>query len=143
MSGKWAVVSAAALAGAVLIAGASVLLGGCETLIECTSGGVPMRCHWAYLATGFTGVLAVVSAGLGLLAKGKEARRVSAAMTLSIAAASALLLTDFGIGVCPGGMQCQESIWFVWAGCAVSAVAAIAQFALADPAAEQLPKMSL
>ena len=139
----WTIVSAAAVLCMVGIIAASTLMGACEKMIECTTGNVPMRCHWAYIGTTIIGALGVVTSACALIAKGKESRRLLAVCTLAVAAACAVCLTSVGIGICPSGMQCQETAPVAWGLCVVAAVCAIVQVVKADPEQAELPKMGL
>lgn len=123
---------------------ASLVSGGCAAMLECTSGMVPMKCHWTFTAVPFAlGIGAVTSVG-ALLAKTTEGRRMAALGTLAASAAAALIVSPVGIGICAkAGMECHTAAYVIWAVCAISIVAAIAQMAKANPEAANAPKMKL
>lgn len=139
----WIILSAAGAACMAAVIGASLLAGGCDKLIECASGSFPMRCHWAYIACALLGAAGLAPSACSLFARGKEARRLLAACTLVIDAAVAICLSPYGIGICPSGMQCQETAPIVWGICACCAVICLAQIFKADPERAQLPKLEL
>ena len=139
----WTVASLIPCICMIAIIGVSVFLGGCDKLIECTTADVPMRCHWAYKGTAVLGALGLVASACTAFAKGKEARRLLAACTLATAAATAFCLTSAGIGICPGGMECQGNAPIVWGLSAVSALASAVQMVKADPEQAELPKLGI
>lgn len=140
----------AALSGFTLVAMAgatqtSLLLGGCDGMIECTSGFVPMKCHWTFVATALVSLIGVVSSIAGMfLAKSKDARRIAALVTLATSIVIALIPTSFVIGLCNGdGMTCHQTAIIVWVDMAAVAIASLVQLAKADIASSKKPKMKL
>lgn len=126
------------------VAGASALMGGCDKLIECTTGSFPMRCHWAFVACAVIGGMGLVSSACALVAKGAEARRVGAVCTLAAAAACFLCLSSAGIGLCQNAdMACHQTALVVRICAGAAALAALVQIAKADDNKEALPKMKL
>lgn len=137
-------VSVVSLVCMAALAGASVLMGGCDKLIECTSGSFPMRCHWAFVACAITGALGLASSVCALAAKGAEARRAASAGTLAAAGACFLLLSSAGIGLCQNAeMACHQTALVVRVCAGTAALAALVQIAKADDNKEALPKMKL
>jgi hypothetical protein len=124
----------AAIVLAIMLAGllASVIIGGCDTLIPCESGSFPMKCHWTFIATAtFFAVGAVLACvQLTTMVAGSDrgagstqpaaperqqasstqpaapastsARRVSAIAIALLALAAAFLPSAWGIGICAG-----------------------------------------
>lgn len=141
---SWRVLGALTLAAMAVVVVISVVGGGCEKLIECTSGAVPMKCHWTFQATWLVGILGMASSGASIAARTKEGRRIAALMTLLICVAIALVPTSLVIGLCDGSaMQCHQTAHVVWAAAAIGAIAAVVQLAKADPEKADLPKMKL
>lgn len=138
------VLSVIPLACMAAVVGASLLMGGCDKLIECASGSFPMRCHWTFVACSIVGLLGLVSSTCALVAKGREARLMTAAGTFTAAAACLLCLSSAGIGLCQNAeMACHQTALVVrmLAGCA--GAAALVQMVKAGDNGEQLPKLKL
>ena len=136
------VIGVAAMAAAVAV---SVLMGGCTKLIETAAGGtVPMKCHWTFAATTLAGVVGVVTALLALAARTKESRRFAGIATVAVAAATVLLTTPAGIGLCANpDMSCHQTALVLWVAAGIALVVGIVQAAKADPKGAELPKMKL
>lgn len=124
---------------------ASTLLGGCGGQLELASGGnVPMKCHWAFMATAFTSLVGCVSATCAFFSKGTEARRMTTLLSLIISIACGILPSSAAIGVCGGAeMGCQTTTAIIWALTGCAAIISIVQLMRADPMDAQKPKMHL
>lgn len=122
----------------------SIAIGGCSAIIECTSGFVPMKCHWTFAAEPYVLAAGVVTSAGALLAKTTEGRRMAAAGTLAACIAAALICSPAGIGLCAkAGMTCWTTAYVVWTTCGVASIAAIVQLTKANPQAVNTPKMKL
>ena len=132
---------------AVLFIAAGVygkLAGACPTMIECTSGQVPMKCHWAYIATAFIGGAGALLALCAAFAKNTDARRLGALSILIAALLFMAILSPFGIGVCTHETNpCVGARLVVYAMCIVNIVLAILMAIKANPQEAELPKMKL
>lgn len=118
--------------------------GACDGMLECASGQVPMRCHWAFRAQVLVVPVGMVATLLALYARTREGRRIAIALAALVALASILLLTPLGIGVCANSqMGCDVSAMVLWAACAVAFVLDVVLFAKADPEAAAKPKRTL
>ena len=118
----------------------SVLMGGCAEPVETAAGGtVPMKCHWTFVATTLVGAVGAVTALLALAGRTKEGRRFAA-----VAAATVLLTTPAGIGLCGNpDMSCHQTALVLWVAAGIALVVGIVQAAKADPKGAELPKMKL
>lgn len=143
---------ACSLASALFAAAAAVVsaaLGGCDVMLECANGLVPMKCHWCFSAVLAESVAACVLALFGLAQKTLEGRR---AIACAVAVFALVVLAEcyVVIGVCAmAGMECHTTRMIVTvlsvlmlAACAVGAVCA-ARAAHADAGAAEKPKMKL
>lgn len=140
----WKILSAVPPACLVVGIIVSLVNGGCSTMLECTSGFAPMKCHWTFTATPYVLAIGVTTSLGALVAKTKEGRRMAALGTLATCIVGAFVSSPAGIGVCAkAGMPCHFTAYAVWAACAVAAIAAIIQLAKADPEAANAPKMKL
>lgn len=140
----WKILSAVPLMCLAVGIIASVAMGGCSTMIECTSGFVPMKCHWTFAAEPYALAAGVVTSMGALFAKTTEGRRMAALGTLAVCVAAALICSPAGIGLCAkAGMACWTTAYVVWAACGIAGIAAIAQLAKANPQAANAPKMKL
>lgn len=143
-SSAWKILSAVPLACAAIGIIVSIANGGCAAMIECTSGMVPMKCHWTFTAVPYILAAAAVTSIGALLAKTTEGRRMAALGTIATFAVAALIATPAGIGICAkAGMTCWATAYVVWAACAIAIIAAIIQMVKADPEAANAPKMKL
>lgn len=108
-----AVVGVMAMAAVVAV---SVLMGGCAKPVETAAGGtVPMKCHWTFVATTLVGAAGVVTALLALAGRTKEGRRFAGIATVAVAAATVLLTTPAGIGLCANpDMSCHQTGLVLW-----------------------------
>lgn len=142
---SWMIVSALVVVGMAILVGVSVFMGGCSNVIETATGAtVPMKCHWTFVATAFTGTIGVITALLALISSTKEGRRNAAVATLAAGAATVLLTTPAGIGLCANtDMHCHQAAIMLWATSAVVLVLALVQIAKADPQKATVPKMKL
>jgi hypothetical protein len=147
-------VTAAATAAVMLIGlVVSVVLGGCDTLIPCESGSVPMKCHWAFVATTIVfagGALAALAQLLPAIASSRPARLFAALTTFIVAAIAAILPSGLGIGICawegmalcpPDQMDCHTTAPIVWACSGLLAIIALIQAVKANPEPKKLPRM--
>lgn len=140
----WKILSAIPLVCLAIGIAISIALGGCTTMIECTSGFVPMKCHWTFTATPYMLAIGAITSLGALTAKTKEGRRMAALGTLAACAAGVLVSSPAGIGICAkAGMTCHFTAYVVWAACVIAGIAAIVQLAKADPQAANAPKMKL
>ena len=123
----------------------SVLMGGCAELVETAAGGtVPMKCHWTFVATTLVGAVGAVTALLALAGRTKEGRRIAGIATAAVAAATVLLTTPAGIGLCGNpDMSCHQTALVLWVAAGIALVVGIVQAAKADPKGAELPKMKL
>ena len=137
-----AVVGVMAMAAVVAV---SVLMGGCAKPVETAAGGtVPMKCHWTFVATTLVGAAGVVTALLALAGRTKEGRRFAIIATVAVAAATVLLTTPAGIGLCANpDMSCHQTGLVLWVAAGIALVVGIVQAAKADPKGAELPKMKL
>ena len=137
-----AVVGVMAMAAVVAV---SVLMGGCAKPVETAAGGtVPMKCHWTFVATTLVGAAGVVTALLALAGRTKEGRRFAGIATAAVAAATVLLTTPAGIGLCGNpDMSCHQTALVLWVAAGIALVVGIVQAAKADPKGAELPKMKL
>lgn len=137
-----AVVGVMAMAAVVAV---SVLMGGCAKPVETAAGGtVPMKCHWTFVATTLVGAAGVVTALLALAGRTKEGGRFAGIATVAVAAATVLLTTPAGIGLCANpDMSCHQTGLVLWVAAGIALVVGIVQAAKADPKGAELPKMKL
>jgi hypothetical protein len=129
---------------------ASLVLGGCDTLIPAETGPVPMKCHWAFIATAAVFVLGIVVSIGQFLLKTAEARRFAAVVIILIALVVAFLPSPWGIGICSNdgmmlcaldGMDCHTTAPIVWACAALLVVCSGILLATADPDAARKPRL--
>lgn len=141
----WAVLGAIATVASAAVVIASFAMGGCDHMLETTSGGnCYMKCHWAFVAAGFTGIAAVASSVLAVLGKTAEGRRGAAVATIVVAAIVIVFTTDLGIGLCGNAaMHCHQTALVVRIAAAIAIVCAVAQIAGANPEKVNAPKMKL
>ncbi|MDO4289656.1 MAG: DUF4418 family protein [Eggerthellaceae bacterium] len=143
-AGVWKALGAVSVLCMIAVVAVSAVMGGCDKMIECTSGMMPMKCHWTFVAATFVGVAGVVSAIAALAAKTAEGRRVAALMTIVVGAIIAVLPMDFAIGLCGNAeMECHHTALVVWIAVAVAVVVALVQVAKANPADAEKPKLKL
>lgn len=137
-----AVVGVMAMAAVVAV---SVLMGGCAKPVETAAGGtVPMKCHWTFVATTLVGAAGVVTALLALAGRRRRGRRFAGIATVAVAAATVLLTTPAGIGLCANpDMSCHQTGLVLWVAAGIALVVGIVQAAKADPKGAELPKMKL
>lgn len=133
---------------AVLMVGifaVSFFVGGCSSQLELASGSMTyMKCHWAFMACGFIAIIGFASSLVCSFAKGMEARRMIAFVTLVTFAIIAIIPSGIGIGICAGAdMACHMTGYATWAMCAVGAILSIIQMVRSDPASSERPKMQL
>jgi hypothetical protein len=141
----------------VMLAGllASVIIGGCDALIPCGNAAVPMRCHWAFIATAAVfaiGILAALAQMLSVFSKSKPARLLAAVSTILLAVLAAYLPSPLGIGICSAsgmgmpfcgesGMDCHTTAPAVWVCAALLVLIAIIQMLKSNPNAKELPRI--
>ncbi len=121
------------------------VMGGCDHMLETTTAGqVPMKCHWSFVAVGYTGIIGIVSTLFGITGKRTGARRVAACITIVTCVIVALFPTDLVIGICANSeMHCHTTAYVVWALAAVSAILSIVQIIGANSEKADRPKMTL
>lgn len=141
----WTIVGALAVVASAIIVIASFAIGGCDHMLEtATSGSCWMKCHWTFVAAGFTGIAAVASSVLAVLGKTAEGRRNAAVTTVVVAAIVIFFTLDAGIGLCGNAaMHCHQTALVVRIAAAVAIVCGIAQVAGANPEKANVPKMKL
>ncbi len=141
----WKPISAVVLILMVGIFCVSTFIGGCTGQLELTSGATTfMKCHWTMIAVSFTAIIGCASALCTLLAKGVEARRMTAVLTVVTCIIMATLQTEVGIGLCAkADMACHMTALVNWILMAAAVVLAVLQIMNADPEAKAKPKMHL
>lgn len=140
----WRILGAIAALGMAAVCIVALAMGGCGCMIECTSGMVPMKCHWTFTAIPYVGAVGVVSALLAMMARSLEGRRIGAAATCVSALACILISSPAGIGVCAAAeMSCVTCAHITWIICAIVIIVSIVQIAKANPRAMDMPKMRL
>lgn len=141
----WTIVGAIAVIASAAVVIASLAMGGCDHMLETTSGGTCwMKCHWTFIAASFTGIAGIVSSVITVLAKTAEGRRVAAIMTIVVAAIVILFTLDAVIGLCGNAaMHCHQTALVVRIAAAVAIACGIAQSAGANPEKANAPKMKL
>lgn len=141
----WTIVGAIAVIASAAVVIASLAMGGCDHMLETTSGGTCwMKCHWTFIAASFTGIAGIVSSVITVLAKTAEGRRVAAIMTIVVAAIVILFTLDAVIGLCGNAaMHCHQTALVVRIAAAVAIACGIAQSAGANPVKANAPKMKL
>jgi hypothetical protein len=146
----------AAVALLVMLVGllVSVIVGGCDTLIQAESGAFPMKCHWTFIATATVFVLGIVVCVWQLVGlKTTEARRLAAVFIILVAVAVSFFPSPWGIGICSSatdgmalcaadGMDCHITAPIVWICGALLIVCALIQLIKADPDKVKKPKLS-
>ena len=79
-----------------------------------------------------------------LAGRTKEGRRFAGIATVAVAAATVLLTTPAGIGLCANpDMSCHQTGLVLWVAAGIALVVGIVQAAKADPKGAELPKMKL
>lgn len=141
----WTIVGALAVIASAAVVIASFAMGGCDHMLETTTGGnCWMKCHWTFVAASFTGIAVIVSSVLTVLSKTTEGRRNAAITTIVIAAIVIFFTLDAGIGLCGNtAMHCHQTALVVRIAAAVAIVCGIAQIAGANPDKASAPKMKL
>ena len=114
-------------------------------MIETAAGGsVPMKCHWAFTAESWIGLIGITTGLLCATAKTMEGRRIAALTTLVVAVIVIMILTPAGIGICAhDDSSCHGPAYAIWALSAVGAILSIVLMAKADPTAAEKPKMTI
>lgn len=141
----WTIVGAIAVIASAAVVIASLAMGGCDHMLETTSGGTCwMKCHWTFIAASFTGIAGIASSVLAVLGKTAEGRRNAAITTVVVAAIVIFFTLDAGIGLCGNAaMHCHQTALVVRIAAAVAIVCGIAQVARANPEKANVPKMKL
>lgn len=142
--GTWRAVSIvlAILMAAVAIVAAA--MGGCDSMIECTGGYMPMKCHWTFIAVTWIGAAGAVVALAGAFQNETGGRRMAALGALLAAVVAVLVISPAGIGTCAhADSQCNTTAAIEYALCAASAVVAIVLIARADASKAARPKQRL
>lgn len=122
----------------------STFMGGCTKQIECTSGNVPMKCYWTFLAV----PLICIPGGWAVFAAAvsgeKKVRRV-AMLSALLSAVCSLLCIWVVIGICTGAGShgCTPTAIATSVALGLSAALAVVLIAMADPKAADQPKMKL
>lgn len=121
------------------------LTGGCSGMIETAAGGqVPMKCHWAFLATSYVAAIGAIAGLLALFTSQLMARRVACIMAMAAAVVAGLLPSPLGIGVCASAeMSCNASALAAFIASAIAFAIALVLCIKADPQAADKPKRSL
>ena len=146
MSAKlWKPIAAVVLILMVGIFCVSTFIGGSTGQLELASGSTTfMKCHWTMIAVSFTAIIGCTSALCTLLAKGVEARRMTAVLTVVTCIIMATLQTDIAIGLCTNAdMACHMTALVNWILMAASIILAVLQIMNANPEAKAKPKMQL
>ena len=74
----------------------------------------------------------------------RRGRRFAGIATVAVAAATVLLTTPAGIGLCANpDMSCHQTGLVLWVAAGIALVVGIVQAAKADPKGAELPKMKL
>lgn len=141
----WKSIAAVVLILTVGIFCVSSFIGGCTSQLELASGSIaPMKCHWTMVAVSFIAIIGCASALCTLLAKGMEARRMTASLTIVTCVIMATLQTDVAIGLCANtDMACHGTALVNWILMSASVILAVLQIMNADPKAKTKPKMQL
>ena len=141
----WTIVCLIGAIAMAAIAIASATLGGCAGQLQLAEGGsAPMKCHWAFVADTFIGILGAIIALLGIACTEASGRRASAISLIACAAIAALIPTSMAIGICAmSDMHCHETARIVWVLCAIAAIVGIIQAVKANPDTAKLPKRTL
>ena len=134
--------------GAVAMAAVSIIcivMGGCPGMLDLANGNsVPMKCHWAFIADTFIGIIGIVIALLAITCKDQSGRRAMAIGYIVTAAIAACMPMSFAIGICANAeMHCHSTALVVWALCVVAIVIGIVQVVKANPEVANLPKRSI
>jgi hypothetical protein len=139
----WIVVQVLAAACFAAGAVASFAMGGCSTCIETASGAcVPMRCHYAFIASGFMCLVGAVASAVNL--PGLEAAAHRTVATVEFACALFTFAAIQAIGICgDASMHCHQTLHVVLPCLAAAAILAVVQLVKADSKAAQKPKMRL
>ncbi len=120
------IVNTIVLVALVATAIVSVAMGGCTKEIECTSGTVPMKCHWTFIAVPFILVPGIV-ASLCYYALKERLGRQACSLVATTCACMAVCLISFGIGTCSADdMHCQTTAMVVEFGCLVATTLSLA-----------------
>lgn len=142
--GTWralSIVLALLMAVAAVVAAA---IGGCDMMIECTSGYMPMKCHWTFIAVTWIGAGGAVMALVGAFQKGAEGRRMAALAAAIAALVAIVVISPAGIGTCAhADSQCNMTAAIEYALCAVSIILGIVMVARADAEKAARPKQRL
>ena len=140
----WMILAAIAIIAMIAIVGFSVLKGGCTGMLDCGDKQVPMKCHWAFIATRTIGVGGLVMAIAAMFAKTKEGRIMSSLGVAVTAACSIVMVTSAGIGVCAKPeMLCNQTAPMVIGAGVVAIIVAIVMMVKSDPEKAEQPKMQL
>lgn len=141
----WIIIGVIEAVAAIAIVAISEIMGGCDHVLETTSGGTCfMKCHWTFIATAILGVAGIISSILALIGKSTEGRRFAAIMVLVIAALVIFATTNAGIGLCGNAtMHCHQTALGVRIASVVAAICSIIQLVKANPEATIIPKMKL
>ena len=126
------------------IATISVVLGGCDSLLELTSGSeVPMKCQWAFQATAALGVAGVLLELFALTLKTSEGYRASA-VTHVILGALIVAMPLGVIGTCASPeMACNTTKLFVCGLAGVVMALSIIQLIASSQTNQDKPKARL
>lgn len=140
----WMIVAAIAAIAMLAVVFLSVFKGGCTGMLDCGDKQVPMKCHWAFIATRTIGLGGFVMAVAALIAKTKEGR-IMASLGVAVASLCALVsVTNSGIGVCTKPeMICNATAPMVIGACVIALILALVMLIKADPEKAEQPKMQL
>lgn len=126
------------------VAVVSQVKGACAGMIECASGQVPMKCHWAYIATTVTGIGGALIALLAAFSKTCEGRRMVSLAAVIVAVIAIVMLAPTGIGTCAHAESvCNSNAVVVYVLCVAAIIVGLVMAAKADPQAAEKPKMQL
>ena len=82
--------------------------GECGGMLECTGGLIPMKCHWAYLVTGFIAAAGTVLAIAGLAFSSREGK-LGIALGVCVCSILCILVLYVVVGVCANEqMVCNQ-----------------------------------
>lgn len=122
----------------------SKLMGGCTTMVECTSGFLPMKCHWTYIAVfsiGIAGTICAVAAIFQKTLAGRRAWALAAGLALLTAIC---VISPLGIGTCShADSQCNSTAIVEYLLGGIGIVVSLVMAALADPDWASKPKNTL
>ena len=118
--------------------------GGCTSMIECTSGSMPMKCHWTFIAATFVGLAGMVMGIVATMLEATDGRRAAVIGAMVSAIVVILIVSPIGIGTCAhADSMCNSTATIVYVLSAVAIILAIVMGVKADSAEAEKPKMTL